>query len=437
MTESSQGGRERDVSPSAAEPVVEQATAEARLRLALVVSHPIQHFCPMYREIARDPRVQLLVIFVEAGAEPRFDADFGVKTQWQDDILEGYDHLLLGAPPEQRPKAVAEALERFGAQAVYVHGYTLNYLRAAMRWARRAGAPVLLTTDNELLHRRPWHVRAAKRVLLPMAFRRVTLFLTVGDENERAYAHYGVPASRFRRVTFSIDSAYYDPFVARREEVRTQVRERLGIAADAVVLLNVGKMILHKEQADLVAAFAEATRQTDKPTVLLLAGDGPERKRLEAQAAALGEAVQFLGFVRVQDLPEYYLAADGYVHPSSIDPHPLAISEAIYCGLPVVASDLVGSIGATDDVQPGRNGWSYRAGDRAQLAAILLALIDDVAGRAAKGRESRQLGLVHRAPAVAKAFVDAVIEVSDASDASTRTLRGAARRAVARVQSGG
>ena len=36
-----------------------------RIRLAIVVSHPIQHFCPMYRSIAADPRVDLLVIFAE------------------------------------------------------------------------------------------------------------------------------------------------------------------------------------------------------------------------------------------------------------------------------------------------------------------------------------------------------------------------------------
>ena len=388
----------------------ELQSAAPRLRLAIVISHPIQHFCPMYREIARDPRVQLLVLFAEEGAGPRYDADFGVETQWQEDILEGYEHLTLAAPLNERPRAVEEALERFDPQVVYCHGYTLNYLRRAMSWARRKRVPVLLTTDNELLHARPMHVRAVKRVLLPMAFRQVAFFLTVGDENERYYAHYGVPPERFRRANFPIDSGYYDSFLARRANVRAQVRERLGIAPGTVVLLNVGKMIPHKEQADLIAAFALALQKTSQPAVLLLAGDGPGRKQLEEQAAPLGEAVRLLGFVRVQQLPEYYLAADAYVHPASMDPHPLAISEAIYCGLPVVASDLNGSIGPTDDVQPGRNGWSYRTHDRTQLAEILVELIDHAAERAALGRESEKLGQAHRADLVAKAFVDAAVE---------------------------
>ena len=60
---------------------------------------------------------------------------------------------------------------------------------------------------------------------------------------------------------------------------------------------------------------------------------------------------------------ECYCAADVYVHCSDNEPHSLAITEAIYCGLPVVLSDRCGSYGPTDDVQPGINGFVYRCGD--------------------------------------------------------------------------
>jgi glycosyltransferase involved in cell wall biosynthesis len=351
--------------------------------------------------MAADGRVDLRVIFVEAGAAPRFDEGFGRTIQWQDDLLEGFDHVVL-----ERETAVTAALAEFGPDVVYAHGYSAAYLQSTMAWGKSHGAAVLMMTDSELLHPRPAPVAAIKRLVMPFVLRNVDLFLTVGDENERYFRHYGIRPGRFQRVGFSIDSRYYDALLPRREELRAGLRERLGIAPDATVVLTVGKMIDRKRQSDLIKALAELKR--DK-AVLLIAGDGPDRAALEALAAPLGETVRMPGFVGVAELPEYYLASDIYAHPSLHDPHPLAISEALYCGLPVVASDMVGSIGPSDDVQVGRNGWSYPAGDAGALAQALKTLIDDPELRRRAGAESEKLGQLHASTYVAKRFVDAAL----------------------------
>jgi len=383
--------------------------AGGRPRVAIVISHPVQHFCPMYREIAADGRVELLVLFVEAGAAPKFDDQFGRVVQWQADLLDGFTFKVLAAPEKEQSRATVAELKEFAPDVVYVHGYARPYLRAAMRWAKSAGAPVMMTTDGELLHPRPWYIEAIKRVVLPLTLRNVDLFLTVGDENERYFAHYGVTRERFLRVTFSIDSGYYDKTLARREEARRGVRERLGIAGDAMVVLTVGKMIPRKEQADLVKAFLELAKTGHTSAVLLIAGEGELRAKLEDLAKPLGEAVKMPGFIGVDELPEFYVASDVYAHPSMGDPHPLAISEALYCSLPVVVSDQVGSIGPTDDVQNGKNGWVYRTGDIATLAAILGNLIDHPEVRLKAGAESVALGEKHSSKYTAKGFVDGAL----------------------------
>jgi glycosyltransferase involved in cell wall biosynthesis len=58
-------------------------------------------------------------------------------------------------------------------------------------------------------------------------------------------------------------------------------------------------------------------------------------------------------------LPAYYAVSDVYIHPPSIEPHSIAMSEAIYVGCPVVLSDRCGSFGPTDDVREGINGFVY------------------------------------------------------------------------------
>jgi len=378
-------------------------------RLAIVLRYPIQHFCPMYRSIAADGRVELLVVFGEAGGVARFDNDFGRVVEWQKDILEGYNHTFVATAKGKRSIGVLEELRKFAPDVVYVHGYAIDYLRQAMRWARRNGVPVLMTTDSELRHPRPLHVRAMKRLVLPQILRDVDLFLTVGDENERYFEHYGVCKDRFHRVPFSIDSVYYDQLLLKRIDIRNSIRKKLGISENTVVILTVGKLIPRKGQELLIRAFAEAVKSINHHALLLIVGDGAERTRLEELANPLGSAVRLLGFVNVQELPKYYLSADLYVHPSSFDPHPLAISEALYCSLPVVVSDRVGSAGPTDDVQAGRNGWIYTNGNVAELSAILVKVIDDSSVRERAAEISRELGQLHSADRCGALFVDGAL----------------------------
>ena len=139
------------------------------------------------------------------------------------------------------------------------------------------------------------------------------------------------------------------------------------------MILNVGKHIASKGQQDLIrATAAAATGDPEQGPWLLLIGDGPERDALRSLARETGlRQIVFGGFVRPPELPQYYLAADLYVHPSLADPHPLAITEAVCAGLPVVTTDRVGSVGADDDVQPGRNGWVSPARDWASLGRLL------------------------------------------------------------------
>lgn len=382
---------------------------EPRPRLTIVVTHPIQHFCPMYREIAADGRVDLQVIFTHSGPAPRFDAGFGQIVQWQDDILSGYRSVVIPESHRGDATAVLRELRRIAPDVVYVHGYEPPAYRATMTWANRSGIPVLMTTDSELRHLRPWPVRIAKRMVLPRLLRRVSLFLTVGDENERYFEHYGVSRARFHRVPFSIDSSFYDQILPRREEIRRELRQRLGIPNEAVVIFNVGKLISRKRQEDLIRAMDFCVREGKRPVVLMIAGSGEMMERLSELAKPLGSAVHLLGFVDISMLPQHYMAADIYVHPSDHDPHPLAVSEALYCGLPVVVSNRTGSVGPTDDVQVGKNGWEYPVGDIRKLSELLTLLIDDPELRRRAGLLSRQIGLEHSADRCAQRFVDAAL----------------------------
>jgi glycosyltransferase involved in cell wall biosynthesis len=325
-------------------------------------------------------------------------------------MLDGFSRKCIRVGGLRRTREVIRELDQFAPDAIYVHGYAERYLRQASRWAHKSAIAVMMTTDSELLHPRPWYSKAIKAYRIPAILRNIDMILSVGDLNEAYYRRYGMDQDRIRRVPFSIDSDRYKNCYEHRVTIRKSLRDSLGIPEEALVLLNVGKLIPRKNQADLLQAFAEILRSTSQPVVLLIVGDGPEKKNLELLGHNLGAAARMIGYIGIEKLPEYYLASDLYVHPASFDPHPLAVSEAIYCGLPVVVSNRVGSAGPTDDVQVGKNGWVYECGEIAALAKILGTLILDSDARSRASEHSRELGKLHAADRCGRLFVDAAIE---------------------------
>jgi glycosyltransferase involved in cell wall biosynthesis len=105
-------------------------------------------------------------------------------------------------------------------------------------------------------------------------------------------------------------------------------------------LLTVGHLVPVKGQDLIISALPLL------PDVhLVLAGDGPERKRLEALARSLGvdDRVRFLGAVPQSELPRHYSNADALVLASSREGWANVLLESMACGTPVVASRVYGT----------------------------------------------------------------------------------------------
>lgn len=117
-------------------------------------------------------------------------------------------------------------------------------------------------------------------------------------------------------------------------------RERLGLAADDIALVYLGRLGAEKSLGTLVDAFAEAHR-TQPRLALVLVGDGPEREALAGRAAELGVAgrVRFLGTRSYETVPPVLAACDGFVTASTSEVDPLTVMESMAAGLPVVAVD--------------------------------------------------------------------------------------------------
>lgn len=368
-----------------------------KTRLAIVVTHPIQHFVPFYRALADDPGIELHVLYgAPIGVKAYFDREMQTEITWSMDMLGGYSHEFLGEVPENGQSSVrepsspkmAERLAAFAPDVILVYGHAQANVYRAIWWARRYKVPLMTIGDSELLRERSTARRAVKEVVVRAIFKRYSAFLSVGDRNAEFYMHYGAPRDRIFRCPFTIDEATYRDAKANRPALRAVARTTYNIEDDAIVALFVGKLSNRKRPVDLIDALAQTK---GRKVTALFAGNGELMDEARARAEATGVDARFAGFVNVDKLPALYAAADMLVHPSQADPHPLICSESACIGLPMILSDRIGAAGPTDIARPGENALIFRCTDTAALAKLIDDLSGDDAKRAAMGRRSLEI----------------------------------------------
>lgn len=361
-------------------------------KLAIVVSHPIQHFVPFYRALAAQEEIDLVVLFASRiGVKPYFDKAMNTTIAWKMDLLSGYEHVFLpeadritstGTMKVNNPSVSVE-LTRQNPDVVLIYGYNFLTSLRALSWCRRRRVPAMMIADSELKTLRSAGTKLIKRMLLPALLKQFTAFLTVGDCNEEYYEHYGVEHERMFRSPFTIDESTYLSARQDKQRLRAEVRSRLSIPEEEVLALTVGKLSVRKRPADVIdAARRLKSMALPVPVSFLLAGDGEEMERLKAVVRAEGLPVRMAGFINVDELPGFYSAADIIVHPSEQDPHPLVMSEAACIGLPLVISDRVGAAGKSDIARLGENAVVFPCGDAQALADNVASLVSDAEVRA-------------------------------------------------------
>lgn len=166
--------------------------------------------------------------------------------------------------------------------------------------------------------------------------------------------HYGVSCPVFV-VPSGID---LKPFGQEPDPLRSAVlRSSLGISEDRTVLVFVGRLAEEKNAAELLRCRAALG---DRPLTLLLVGDGPDRERLEGEAAQLGlraPDVVFAGMVPPGEVAGWYQLGDLFVSASTSETQGLTYIEALAAGVPALCrADPC----LTGVIRDGENGWQYR-----------------------------------------------------------------------------
>ncbi len=357
-----------------------------RLRLAYVVSHPIQYQAPLLRRLALEPDIDLTVLFgSDLSTRAYRDQGFGVDVAWDTPLLEGFRSRFLPAlhdpgtvsaiTPLSRSllRALRTESGRPAFDAVWVHGYaSLNSLRAIAA-ARGLGIPVLLRAESWLGDR----PRGRSKLLAKTAFLRllrpfVAATLPIGSHNAAYWGTYfGRQVPQFP-VPYTVDNAFFAERTATERSGLPELRAELNLDPNRPVILFAAKLQERKGAADLLEAYRRlcGTYALAAAPYLVLVGDGAERSRLQRLCEDAGlDGVRFAGFRNQTELPRFFALADVFVLPSRHEPWGLIVNEAMAAGCPVVVSSAVGA--AADLVSDGAEGFTFPAGDLDALTGAL------------------------------------------------------------------
>jgi glycosyltransferase involved in cell wall biosynthesis len=351
-------------------------------RIAIVVSHPIQHFCPQYASLASDGDWHVKVFFASSAGKTAYsDPGFGREIKWDTLYLDEFEHEFMSndALPitsELDAPDIGRYLEVYDPQVVIIYGYWQKFQNKAKAWATRKNRLIYYISDVEIAERRGWLSASLKILLNIYHLRGVNRLLTVGDHNEHFYQMCGFGLQKMTRMHFPIDRKRYEEAYGGRVAARQTFREKHKIHDSSLVVGNVGKFVPWKRQKDLIKALREVGGATN--IVVALAGSGPDEGVLRRLAEDVDPGrIVFLGFITPEELPGFYAACDIYAHVSSKEPHSLAISEAAFMGLPILLSDGCGSYGTWDDLRPGINGFAYEVGNTGALGRTLKILANN------------------------------------------------------------
>jgi glycosyltransferase involved in cell wall biosynthesis len=348
----------------------------ARVIARLNVGGPAQHVVVLARGLARRGFASKVIV----GRPGPDEGDMA-------DLARGAGVDLVTLPSlgrAPRPLADLAALvalfrifRRFRPRIVHTHTAKAGFLGRIA--AALAGVPVIVHTFHGHVFAGYFPplvseaVRATERFLAGLTT--AIIALSPAQRRDLVRRYRVAPRRRVHVLPLGIDLG---PFHEARARHAGALRAELGIPPGAPLLGAVGRLVKVKAIDRLLRAM-EAISAARPDAWLVIAGDGPERARLEALArrAAIAHRVRFLGFRR--DLPRLYADLDLFVLSSKNEGTPLALIEALAAGVPCVAT----SVGGVPDVMgPEPPGALVPPEDPRALAAAVLALLGDPDRRA-------------------------------------------------------
>ena len=373
-----------------------------KIKIAFFVTHPIQYFSPLFKELNKNLEIDLTVYYFSDETIKIFeDKGFNKKIKWDINLLEGYNFEFLKnnslIPTIYKPPfglinfSVLKKIKKDKLDIVLIHGwnYVSHWIVFLICFFRKI--PVILRSEmsvSQEFKKSKIKLFFKKMILKKFLFKKISAFLAIGKENYNFYLYYGVPASKIFLAPYGIDNDRFNGQFNIYKNNKEEIKKELKCSGYDKIILFVGKLISKKNPIDLVKAFHLINNEN---IGLILIGEGKLRYNIENYIKKYFLKNIFItGFINQKELPKYYTISDLFVLPSGIgETWGLVVNEAMNFKLPVIVSDTTGC--SADLVIDGVNGYKFKEGDIKDLSEKISLILSDENKIKKMGEESLKI----------------------------------------------
>jgi glycosyltransferase involved in cell wall biosynthesis len=347
-------------------------------KLAIIVTHPIQYYAPVFQLLNRRKKIELKVFYTWGQASlVKYDPGFDKMINWDVDLLAGYEYKWVTNTARNAGShhfngiinpGLIDELKAWQPDALLIYGWAYRSHLNVIRYFKNK-IPLLFRGDSTLLDEKPGFKNLLRSVYLKWVFKHVDYALYTGSNNKQYFKKYGLHEDQLVFAPHAVDNERFE--LPRPNEVLA-LKKQLHIAEDDLVIVFAGKLEAKKDPALLLKCFINL----NKPKVhLLIVGNGVLEVSLKQQAIGHPN-IHFLDFQNQTYMPVIYQACDIFCLPSKGpgETWGLSVNEAMACSKAILVSDKVGC--ATDLIVKKVNGAIYTAGSFNDLSEKLSSLIN-------------------------------------------------------------
>jgi glycosyltransferase involved in cell wall biosynthesis len=228
---------------------------------------------------------------------------------------------------------------------------------------------------------RYYNIPFTERILLPLTSRlhkktiqKCAKIITITNQTKDMYTKT-FDERNISVIPFGVDTDVFKP--ARLKERREECE-----------ILYAGSLYPLKGVHDLIQAIANVRKHGLKVN-LTIVGEGQQKEALTALTRALHieEHVKFEGFVPYLNMPQYYRRSDIFCFPTLGEPFGKAVTEAMACGKPVIATNVGGP---AEIIQDEVDGLLVPPSNPEAIALQITRLIEDKNERRRLGERARE-----------------------------------------------
>lgn len=275
--------------------------------------------------------------------------------------------------------------------------------------ARKTDTPVVMTTHTDFEYfifgrfRGVWAVKMLARMWGKPTYRQAEKVI-VPSEKARSFPHLQPVADRVAVIPNGIQLERYQKPVSPDE--KSALFRQLGLRDNGCTLVMITRLSREKNVMEILRYFPPMLRALPEAQ-LVIVGEGPDRKRLEAFCARnrLTGHVRFTGRIPPEEVYRYYGMGEIFVSASTFELHSMSYLEAMACGLPLVCREDASLRGVLTD---GENGLIYR-NEREFIAAVSRIL-----GEKTLREQMQKKALLQAEAASDRRFVERTLALYDA-----------------------